>query len=203
MSLWSKIAVQFGHPTGLLGRLAGFIMANRSSNVERIHWGVSLLDLQPADRVLEIGYGPGVGIQKISETVTDGVIWGIDHSALMLKQASKRNQGAVASGKVKLLQNPVSDLPSFGEPLDKILDVNTFQFWKNPVEDLKSLKEQMRPGGIIALVQQPRKPGATEEDTVKAGEKYAEQLRAAGFSEIETEMKKLKPVSAVCVIGKK
>ncbi len=203
MSLWSKVAAQFGHPTGLLGRLAGFIMASRSSNIERSDWAVSLLNLQPTDRVLEIGYGPGIAIQKMSEIVKDGLIWGIDHSDIMLKQASKRNKEAISLGTVKLLQHSVSNLPSFEEPLDKILDINSFQFWEDPIEDLKSLREQLRSGGIIALVQQPRKPGAKEEDTIEAGETFVEYLRAAGFKEIKIERKKMRPVSTVCVFGKK
>ena len=203
MSLWSKIATQFGKPTGLLGNLAGFIMASRSSNVERCNWAVSLLNLQPTDRVLEIGFGPGISILKMSEIVEEGVIWGIDHSDIMLKQASKRNKEAISSERVKLLLNSVSNLPSFEEPLDKILDINTFQFWENPIEDLKNLREHLRSGGIISLVQQPRKPGAKEEDTIKAGEKFAEYLKSAGFKKIKIEQKKMKPVSTVCVFGKK
>jgi trans-aconitate methyltransferase len=203
MSLWSKIAAQFGKPTGLLGNLAGFIMASRSSNVERCNWAVSLLNLQSTDRVLEIGFGPGIAIQKMSEIVKEGVIWGIDHSDIMLKQASKRNKEAISSGRIKLLLNSVSNLPSFEEPLDKMLDINSFQFWENPIEDLKSLRDHLRLGGLIALVQQPRKPGAKEEDTIEAGEKFAEYLKAAGFKEIKIEQKKMKPVSTVCVLGKK
>jgi SAM-dependent methyltransferase len=203
MSFWSKIAAQFGKPTGLLGNLAGFIMASRSSNVVRSNWAVSLLNLQPNDRVLEIGFGPGIAIHKMSEIVKEGLIYGIDHSDIMLKQASKRNKEAISSGRVKLLLNSVSNLPSFEEPLDNILDINTFQFWENPIEDLKNLREHLRSGGIIALVQQPRKPGAKEEDTVKAGEKFAEYLKSAGFKEIKIEQKKMKPVSTVCVLGKK
>jgi len=203
MSLWSKISAQFGKPTGLLGNLAGFIMASRSSNVERSDWAVSLLDLQPTDRVLEIGFGPGIAIQKMSTIVKEGLIYGIDHSDIMLKQASKRNKEAISSERVKLLLESVSNLPAFEEPLDKMLDVNSFQFWEDPIEDLKSLRDHLRPGGLIALVQQPRKPGAKEEDTIEAGEKYAECLRAAGFKEIRIEQKKMKPVSTVCVLGKK
>ena len=58
-------------------------------------------------------------------------------------------------------------------------------------------------GGLIALVQQPRNPGAKEEDVTEAGEKYKEYLKAAGFKEINIEYKKMKPVSTVCVFGKK
>lgn len=37
---------QFGNPHGLVGRLAGRIMASRSSNIERNRWAVDLLDLE-------------------------------------------------------------------------------------------------------------------------------------------------------------
>jgi ubiquinone/menaquinone biosynthesis C-methylase UbiE len=78
-------------------------MANRSSTVERNDWAVSLLKLQPTDRVLEIGFGPGVAIQKMSEFVKEGLIWGIDHSEVMLRQASKRNKEAISADRVRLL----------------------------------------------------------------------------------------------------
>ncbi len=44
MSLRSTIVCQFGKPSGLLGKLAGFIMSHRQSNIERIEWAISLLD---------------------------------------------------------------------------------------------------------------------------------------------------------------
>lgn len=55
-----RIVGQFGHPEGLAGRLAGWFMAHRPSNLRRSAWVVSLLDVQPTDRVLEIGFGPGI-----------------------------------------------------------------------------------------------------------------------------------------------
>ncbi len=202
MSIWTKIASQFGHPTGLLGNVAGYIMANRASNIERSNWAISLLNLRPADRVLEIGFGPGVAIRKMSGIVKEGLIWGIDHSDVMLRQASKRNKEAISGGAVRLLLGSVSDLPSFEGPLDKIVDVNSFQFWENPVDGLRNLRAQLRPGGVIALAHQPRKPGAKEEDAAEAGEKFAEYLKTAGFNEIRIEKKKMKPVSTICVLGK-
>jgi hypothetical protein len=48
-----RLVDQFGHPCGLPGRLAGWEMALRPSNRKRNAWAVSLLDVQPSDRVLE------------------------------------------------------------------------------------------------------------------------------------------------------
>ncbi|MBF2004035.1 class I SAM-dependent methyltransferase [Chlorogloeopsis fritschii PCC 9212] len=201
MSLVEKVVAQFAHPTGFWGNITGFIMAHRPSNLERNEWAISLLNLQPADRILEIGFGPGVAIQKMSEIVTDGVIWGIDHSEVMFRQASKRNQRAIAAGRVRLVLTSVSQLPSFDSPFDKILAVNCFQFWDHKTDVLRRLREQLRTGGIIALVHQPRLPGATEDDTTKAGESFARYLEMAGFSDIKVERKRMKPVSTVYVQG--
>ena len=38
----AKIRAQFGRPTGLGGRMAGWVMAHRSSNRRRNAWAVSL-----------------------------------------------------------------------------------------------------------------------------------------------------------------
>jgi hypothetical protein len=75
--------------------------------------------------------------------------------------------------------------------------------WKNPIDELKKLKEHLHSGGMIALVHQPRNPSAKEEDVTEAGEKFAEYLKAAGFKETKIEQKKMNPISSVCVLGKK
>jgi ubiquinone/menaquinone biosynthesis C-methylase UbiE len=201
MSLWGKIAKQFGKPSGSLGNIAGFIMARRSSNIERNEWGISLLDIQPSDHVLEIGFGPGVAIQKMCDLITDGIIYGIDHSELMVRKASDRNKNAISSGKVRLFQASVSDLPLFDHLVDRVIDINSFQFWSDPVRSLQEVKKIMKPRGAIAIVHQPRKPGATDQDSTDAGDRFAEYLEKAQFKNIRIEKKIMKPVSTVCVLG--
>ena len=41
MSLWQEISSQFGKPSGAFGRIAGFIITNRTSNVERNEWEIT------------------------------------------------------------------------------------------------------------------------------------------------------------------
>jgi len=202
MGMWETISAQFGKPTGFLGIVAGIIMAKRASNLERDDWAMSLLRLRPTDRVLEIGFGPGIAIRHMSEVVTEGVIWGIDHSEVMFRQASKRNKKALLEGRVKLLLSSVSVVTSLGGQVDKILDINSLQFWESPVDDLKKLRTYLAPGGTIVLVHQPRKPGSTDLDTEQSGSKYADYLEKAGFREISVEKRTMKPVSAVCVVGR-
>jgi SAM-dependent methyltransferase len=202
MKVWKYIASQFGNPRGLLGRLAGYIMATRASNIERSEWGIELLNIQPADNVLEIGFGPGIAIQKMSALVDEGTIYGIDHSELMCRQAMAVNAEAIERGKVKLYNTSVAALPRFETSIDKVLDVNSFHFWEQPVESLTAVRSLMREGGVIALVYQPRIPGATDADAEQAGETFSACLRDAGFGDITVERTPMKPVSVICVLAR-
>lgn len=175
-------------------------MATRASNRERNTWVVSLLEIEPGDRVLEIGFGPGLAIEVIARLAVDGYVCGIDHSEVMVTQASKRNSEAVRSGRVDLRLGSAESLPTFEEPFDKILAVNTIQFVADPVECLRSLLHLLRPGGRIAIAHQPRCPGATDETSATRGRQLAAQLTQSGFSDVRVQTQRLKP-AVVCVLG--
>jgi ubiquinone/menaquinone biosynthesis C-methylase UbiE len=115
--------------------------------------------------------------------------------------ASDRNKKAILAGKVKLITAPVSKLPAFDRPIDKVIDINAFQFWGDPDNSLKEIKKIMKYNGIIAIVHQPRKPGATEQDAIEAGDQFSNYLEKAQFKNIRIEKKMMKPVSTVCVLG--
>src|SRR5450755_3917553 len=72
MDISDAVYGQFEHPRGLLGSLAGAIMANRSSNRERNRWTVELLNVEPTSRVLEIGCGPGYALSLLSRLFSAG-----------------------------------------------------------------------------------------------------------------------------------
>jgi len=142
----AAIVGQFGHPQGTAGSVAGWVMAHRPSNRQRNSWVVSLLDVQPTDRVLEIGFGPGLAIAELSRRVGDsGHVYGIDHSEVMLRLATRRNASAIAAGRVTLSRASVDQLPpSLGGPFDAILTVNSLGFWPAPTERLEELRRRLR-----------------------------------------------------------
>src|ERR1700759_2034905 len=70
---------QAHHPRGAAGRVTAWEMALRPSNRQRNRWVVSLLDIRPADRVLELGFGPGVAIAALARAGAAHV-YGVDHS---------------------------------------------------------------------------------------------------------------------------
>jgi SAM-dependent methyltransferase len=202
MNALQGLLAQFERPQGWLGQVAGTIMANRPSNVERNEWTVSLLGLGPADRVLEIGFGPGLAIRRAAETVTHGRVVGLDHSDVMLAQASRRNAARLADGRVALLLGSLAALAEVTGPFDKIFSVNVFMFWDDPVAAFRALARLLAAGGLVATTVQPRGSGATDDDASRVGDQIAHALQAAGFVDTERKLKRMKPVSSVCVLAR-
>ncbi|MER5644335.1 class I SAM-dependent methyltransferase [Streptosporangium sp. NPDC002524] len=195
-----ELVSQAHHPRGIVGRVVGWIFAHRHSNRRRNIWAVSLLDVRPTDRVLEIGFGPGIAIAELAARATRGHVFGVDHSLAMVRQATRRNAAAVRARRVRLTHASVERLPSFGEPLDAVLAVNSAGFWPDPVERLRELRRLLRPVGRIALVSQPRCPGATRDTTTRAAQELQDMLTQAGFVHLRVETLDLDPPAA-CVLA--
>jgi ubiquinone/menaquinone biosynthesis C-methylase UbiE len=196
----AALRAQAGRPTGIVGRAMVLLMAHRASNRQRNAWAVSLLEVRRDDRVLEIGFGPGLAIRELSRIAVDGYIGGIDHSELMLRSATRRNADGLARGVVDLRLGSVDELPTFDEPFDKILAVNAAMFWGDPAARLSQLRRLLRPGGLIAIVHQPRGPGVTDEASAAWGRQMAAALDQAEFSSVRLETLNLKP-AVVCALG--
>src|SRR3970282_299849 len=57
----------------------------------------------------------------------------------------------------------IDAMPSFEAPFDKVLAVNVYMFWPDPVGALAKLASVMKPGATLALTFQPRQRGAAHE----------------------------------------
>jgi ubiquinone/menaquinone biosynthesis C-methylase UbiE len=143
----------FGRPQGVLGRLGGIIMARMNRNLAG--WTVALLDVQPHDRVLEVGFGPGVGIELLAGVVSSGRVAGVDVSEEMVEQARVRNVEAIQRGKVELRRGSVEALPFAPEMFDKAMAINAMQVWPDAVAGLREIWRVLKPGGRVALAFTP------------------------------------------------
>jgi SAM-dependent methyltransferase len=197
------LRAQFGRPSGVWGEIVGRIMARTPSNLDRIRWTLSLLDVKPTDRVLEIGFGPGIAIDLLSRDLAGGLVVGIDHSEVMVRQASRRNAAAIRDGRVVLKVGSASNPPAVAEPFDTIFTINSIHFWTDPVQCLAALRASLKPGGLIAVTIQPRSRNATDRTTQTVGEEIVGNLRRAGFSDCRLEIRQAKPVAVACALGVK
>jgi len=191
---------QAHHPRGAAGSVNGWVFAHRPSNRQRNRWVVSLLGVRPADRILEIGFGPGLAVAELARAGA-GHVYGIDHSAVMLRQASRRNAAAIRAGRVTLVNGSVDQLPAaLDGPFDVILAVNSLGFWPAPGERLAELRRRLAPDGRVAIVSQPRCHGATAGTSRSAADEIENLLRSAGFTQLSTETLPLSP-PVVCVLA--
>ena len=202
-----RLVGQFRRPTGCAGTLAGWIMALRPSNRLRNAWAVEQLDVQPDDRVLEVGFGPGLAQAQIARKLGGGRYVGIDHSETMVLQASRRNRAAIERGHVQLSLASVEDIaacmPGLAGPFTKILAINVAMFWRKLDHSLRGLHSALAPGGRLAIAYQPRMAPATDEAARAEATRLEQAMRRAGFSTVEThELDRTSPIT-VCVLGTK
>ncbi|WP_456658067.1 class I SAM-dependent methyltransferase [Bradyrhizobium sp. JR3.5] len=139
----------FGRPRGLLGRLGGVIMVR--TNADCGTWVTGLLEAEPDDNVLEVGFGPGVVIQRLSKSVPAGRVAGIDASQEMVEQARARNKAAIQDDRVDLRLGSVEHLPFDDDSFDKALAINSMQVWPDAVAGLREMRRVIKPSGRIAL----------------------------------------------------
>jgi ubiquinone/menaquinone biosynthesis C-methylase UbiE len=163
----------FGRPRGLLGRLGGIIMAH--TNEDCGAWVADLLEIGPNDSVLEVGFGPGVIIQRLSKLALAGHVGGIDLSQEMVEQARARNAAAIESGRVDLRRGSVESLPFDDDAFDKALAVNSMQAWPDPSAGLREMRRVMKPGAKVALGFTPY--------SGQPNKGLTEMLTAAGFQQ--------------------
>jgi ubiquinone/menaquinone biosynthesis C-methylase UbiE len=203
MDLVATAYRQFRQPTGVLGRFAGWIMAHRPSNVARNRWTVDLLQVQERDHVLEIGFGPGLAIERVARLAPKGRVVGIDHSPLMVELAGHKNQSAIEAGVVELKQGGFDLLLQLGESFDKAFSINVLQFLADRREALQLIRSVLKPEGLLATTLQPRHRGAKPEDAQAFAHKLSDELFIAGFRDLTVRQLDLKPVPAVCVLARR
>jgi SAM-dependent methyltransferase len=133
--------------------------SRRGAPPERLVVAIERLDVQPNDRILEIGGGRGVAAELICQRLRGGQLVGIDRSEKAVAAASARNAEAVASGTARFLTLALEDVDP-GElgpgSFDKVLAVNVNLFWTRPAErELGLIAALLRPGGRLHLCYDP------------------------------------------------
>jgi ubiquinone/menaquinone biosynthesis C-methylase UbiE len=116
---------------------------------------VDELDIQPADRVLEIGCGQGVAATYVCERLEGGRLTAVDRSAKMIQAAERRNAEHVAAGKAEFLVAELEDLNLGERRFDKVFAVRVGLFHREPGRAHALVKPWLAPGGTVTTVFDP------------------------------------------------
>jgi SAM-dependent methyltransferase len=173
-------------------------MASKVS--ERFVWAVDTLEVRPADRLLEVGCGHGVAVSLICEKLTTGRITGIDRSPRMIEMATRRNRQHIAAGRAVLEAVPLEEADLREQRFDKVFAFNVAPFWLRPQAAFAAVSRHLVPDGAVYLFWDARHtaPGRARE----LSEQVSEKVRLGGFSVDRVLVRDLRPVPAVCVIGR-
>jgi ubiquinone/menaquinone biosynthesis C-methylase UbiE len=124
---------------------------------ERLRSIVEGLDIQPGDRVLEIGCGHGVAATLVCERLDGGFLTAVDRSAKMIEAAARRNSEYVAAGKAEFLVAKLEDLDLGERRFDKVFAVRVGLFHREPERARNLVEPWLAPGGEVrAFFDEPR-----------------------------------------------
>jgi ubiquinone/menaquinone biosynthesis C-methylase UbiE len=170
-------------------------------NAARSRWVLSLLRLESASDVLEVGFGSGVDVRRVARLAPGARVAGIDRSREMLRQARRRNSAEVAAGRIDLRPGSAEALPFADASFDRVFSINSVQFWANRQRCLRELRRVLRPGGMAVIAIQPRNKGATAATSGEWRERLEADLLDAGFIASNGLLRDARPVPVACVVG--
>jgi cyclopropane fatty-acyl-phospholipid synthase-like methyltransferase len=122
----------------------------------RLTWAVGCLDIQPGERVLELGCGHGVAVSLVCERIGDGTIVAIDRSATMTAAAEKRNRKHVDAGRARILTSHLHEANLGDARFDKVYAIHFPPFLRgDPAREFAVVAEHLELGGRLFLLSQP------------------------------------------------
>jgi SAM-dependent methyltransferase len=178
---------QFKKPSGFFGIIiSGLMKMGNKSIYDNV---IPELEIKQHEKILEIGYGHGLGIYRIASAY-DCFVTGIDFSELMFKEARKRNKRHIAGNKVALHYGDFINYELGINIFDKAFCINVIYFWDKLEKPFSKIKSELRSGGefYIYMVNWDnltqmkfKKDGVFNKYTI---EQVAEELKSAGFINI-------------------
>jgi ubiquinone/menaquinone biosynthesis C-methylase UbiE len=120
-------------------RWSGYIAASMEETLKRVH-------PIKGERVLDVGCGTGMLLERIVDRYPDSEVTGVDLSPAMVAQARRR-----LPQRVTLEAADAEALPFSTHSFDLVLSVSSFHFWPAPKDALAELRRVLRPGGRLAI----------------------------------------------------
>jgi arsenite methyltransferase len=139
---------QSSGPCGWLAGPMAWMLNIGNAKLNRIVVGA--LDLRPGTRVLEVGYGGGVGLRTVLRH-HDVAVYGVDTSVAMVRRAARRFRAAIGEGRLVVLDGSAQDIPLDDGGVDAAHSLHSIYFWPDQTAGLRELHRVVQPGGQLIL----------------------------------------------------
>lgn len=126
---------------------------NMNENHKEIHeFALECIDVGENDRILDIGCGGGINIERFLK-LTKNNVDGLDYSDVSVKESIKRNQKAVDENRCKIIQANVIDIPLNDEKYDIVAAFETIYFWPDIENTFKKISKIITDNGKFMIAQ--------------------------------------------------
>jgi len=204
-----KIFMNTKNPNGLWGKF--FLWMMNKGHRSLSNWGFSHISIKSDDRILDIGCGGGQTLASMLKMVSNGKVYGLDHSLLSVEKSIKFNPKYVDSGKCIIFHGSVSQIPIESLTLDLVTAFETVYFWTNFKSDSMEVFRVLKFGGKFLICNEVSRKD--DEDVsnnvfvktldlmVYSPKEFEEILESVGFKDVKTSFAKNKKF--MCVIAEK
>ncbi|MDO4189657.1 MAG: class I SAM-dependent methyltransferase [Lachnospiraceae bacterium] len=162
-------------------------------------WALSFFSFNENDNVLDIGCGGGRTLNRMAKNITSGHLSGVDYSKTSVELSMETNKELIATGKMNIIEASVEDLPFESDAFDKIITVESFYFWPNPLENLKEVRRVLKNSGkflLVADIYDCKELSAKQKENIKKYNlfnpsltEFSRLMENAGFSEVTIHTK--------------
>ena len=154
------------------------------------------IDVGENDKILDIGCGGGVNIEKFLK-LTKNNVDGLDYSEVSVEASIIQNQKAVDEKRCEVINADVADMPIEDKSYDLVSAFETIYFWPDLNETFREVYRIIRPHGkfMIALGTDGNHPddekwlNTIEGMNLYTPDQLEEYLINAGFGEVEINIK--------------
>jgi len=183
----SKVARRYDRWSGLydfIDTFPGFGRAEKRWRREAI----DMLDLQPGDRVLDVGTGTGLIVPWIADKLDSGKVIGTDISEKMLERARERVEKLGLSSKAEFVKDDAEAMMFPDASFDKVIATYTLTTIPDPAAMMKEIHRVLKPGGILVLLD-TGPPTETKGNTLYYWMKFTARL--FGYTDISRDPYKI------------
>lgn len=154
MSLTDVVADQLARPSGLLAPFAAQTLNRRNGRL--IERTITALDVQPCQRILDVGFGGGLSLRLLRAQAAEGQVSGIDASPAMVARSARILRPAMLAGQVTVGVGRAEAIPFDDGSFDRVLTCQTTYFWKDVGAGLAEVHRVLVPGGRFAVAMMPK-----------------------------------------------
>ena len=148
--------------------------------------------------MLDCGCGGGANIKRLLKKCPQGIVRGVDYSAVSVEKARNLNRTAIQKGRCAVWQGSVERIIFAKDWFDAVTAFETVYFWPELAQNFREVYRVLKPGGIFFICNEAN--GETTKDdrwtqiidgmAIYTDTALKEYLEKAGFCQIQSHKNK-------------